>query len=217
MWQGNNSREKVSSRLAWNINAWNTERPEGNSASASNTSRPIHLPAPYCLCETSPVHSHTLLVDLQHEKRLPCCWSRRDDSFLLSACGCPWIARAPHARWGSRGGCGKWVETLWSLKRTDTARKMSTPHASIRTLSRTPKYILEDDFWAQKHPYMLHNIQAAVQGATACFPTPSFPPSQSCIPTTLPTQGCTLLNQLTCQLGEKKPVDVIPKSSVKWW
>ena len=55
----------------------------------------------------------------------------RDDSFLLTTHGYPGTAHALCARWASTGGYGKWVQTLWSLKRTGSTRKVSTPHASI--------------------------------------------------------------------------------------
>lgn len=54
-----------------------SERPDRNSASISNTSRPIHLPAPYCLLETLVEHSQMLLVDLHCEMNLPRCCSHR--------------------------------------------------------------------------------------------------------------------------------------------
>lgn len=80
-------------------------------------------------------HTHRLLTCIMtrktcHAAALPQCWSHRDDSFL-STCRCPQMACALHARWGNQGGYGKWVQTLQSLKRTGTVRKVSTPHASI--------------------------------------------------------------------------------------
>lgn len=54
-----------------------SERPDRNSASISNTSRPIHLPAPYCLVETSVECSQMLLVALHREINLPRCCSHR--------------------------------------------------------------------------------------------------------------------------------------------
>lgn len=53
-----------------------SERLDRNSANISNTSRSIHLPAPYCL-EISVESSEMLLADLKREINLSRCCSHR--------------------------------------------------------------------------------------------------------------------------------------------
>lgn len=213
-----------------------TERPNRNTAHASNTSRPIHLRAP-CCPETSPAYSHQLLVDLQHEKNLPCCFLPHCCSCRGQVVGMTATALAPmdiqgwralHARWGITGGYGKWLQTPWSLKRTGSVRKVSTPHASIADPLTTPPppapvYIGE---WFLSTKPSLHAPQHPCSGTRGhrllphsfLPPIPALQCEQStrhasgtgfgctgCIPAALPARGCTLsVKSINLSAGWKK-------------
>lgn len=105
------------------------ERPDRNSASISNTSRSIHLPAPYRLLETSVECSEMLLVDLQCEINLSCCCSHRGQwvgmtPFLLVPMDiqgwCMYLAQEGREE---QEAVEIWVQTLQSLKKNRQCEK----------------------------------------------------------------------------------------------
>lgn len=102
-----------------------------------------------------------------------------DDRFL-STHGYPGMAHSLYARLGSTGGYGKWAQTLWSLKRTGSVRKVSTPHSSIVDPLTIPQIYTGEWFLSTKPS--LHAPQQWGSGMRDhCLPPCAFlPPIQSC-------------------------------------
>lgn len=174
---------------------------------------PTH-PDPFVLCSLLPFRtsvecSQMLFVDLQCEINLPCCCSHRGQwlGWHLSSWH-PWIS--------TDGACAsdkvRKNRRLWKMSANSAVLEEQQPvwERCVHPIRALWTFTLPPpaDFWAQNHPYMLHNIQAVVRGTITCFPTPSTPHCSACT---------GLHTALICQLG-KKTLHMFPKSFVKqWW
>lgn len=169
-----------------------SERPDRNSASISNTSRPIHLPAPYCLLETPGEHSQMLLVDLQCEINVPCCCSHRGQAvgmrpFLPAPMDiqawCMCFRQGGEEQEAMENEC-----KLCSLfRRTASVKRCIPPIRALWTFPLPPP-IYTSGFLSTKPS--LHALQHPGSGKRDHHLLPHASLSQD--PAALPAQGCTL-------------------------